>query len=227
MRRRLVLMLLLTVLPGCIPEGRKVQTARQRSQPTRAKPRPRPAPQELTSPQLRQCLADLGNAGARYTALPDRTMAGGCSAIGTVKLIDVGMPVTNLGAMKCRLAERFAAWAGSAVQNAASVWLESNVVKIESFGTYSCRPVNNREGNRLSEHGRSNAVDISAFVLANGRRITVKEGWNGSDPAARDFLRAVHKAACRRFSIVIGPDANALHHDHLHFDMGGNGPYCH
>ena len=154
-------------------------------------------------------------------------MQGGCSMIGTVKLTDVGIPVTNLGQMKCRLAERFAAWAGAAVQNAANVWLDSTVAKIESFGTYSCRPINHREGARLSEHGRANAVDISAFVLANGRRITVKDGWNGGDPAVRDFLRAVHKAACRRFSIVIGPDGDANHRDHLHFDMGGNGPYCH
>lgn len=227
MRNRLALMLLLAVLPGCIPEGRKTQTSRPRgSAPAKPRPRPRPAPVELSDSQLRQCLADLGNAGVRYTALPDRVMENGCSSIGTVRITDVGIPVTNLGPMKCRLAERFAAWSGAAVQNAANVWLGSTVAKIESYGTYNCRPINNREGARLSEHGRSNAVDIAAFVLANGRRITVKDGWNGPDPAARDFLRAVHKAACRRFSIVIGPDGDASHRDHLHFDMGGNGPYC-
>ena len=129
--------------------------------------------------------------------------------------------------MKCRLAAKFADWVDDAVQKAALVWLDSNVVRVESFGTYSCRPVNNREGARLSEHGRSNAVDVAAFVLADGRRITVRDGWRGNDPGVRDFLRAIHKAACRRFSIVIGPDGDAAHYNHLHFDMGGNGPYCH
>ena len=111
------------------------------------------------------------------------------------------------------------------MQPAAKAWLGSRVVKVESFGTYSCRPVDNRAGARLSEHGRANAVDIGAFVLADGRRITVKEGWNGSDEDVRRFLRAAHDAGCRRFGIVLGPDADAFHRDHLHFDMG-QGPYC-
>ena len=57
--------------------------------------------------------------------------------------------------------------------------------------------------------------------------MTVRDGWNGGDRQVRDFLRAVHRAACRRFDIVIGPDGDAYHRDHLHFDLGGNGPYCH
>jgi hypothetical protein len=232
MRRRIAMTLMLALLAGCIPEGRKTQTSRPRPQSSRVPKRPRavppplPVPDELSQAKLRQCLVDLGETGARYRLYPDKPMPGGCSIIGAVTLIDVGIPVTGLGPMKCGVAERFANWAGSAVQNAAAVWLETTVTKIESFGTYNCRPINNRQGARLSEHGRANAVDIAAFVLADGRRITVKDGWNGGDPAARDFLRAVHKAACRRFSIVIGPDGDAQHYDHLHFDMGGNGPYC-
>ena len=80
-------------------------------------------------------------------------------------------------------------------------------------------------GGKLSEHGRANAVDISAFVLEDGRRITVLEGWNSRDEDVRRFLRAVHQAGCRRFQITIGPEANSLHHNHFHFDMG-RGPYC-
>lgn len=99
------------------------------------------------------------------------------------------------------------------------------MVRIESFGSFACRPVNNIEGNALSEHGRANAIDIGAFVLADGRRVSVRDGWNGSDAAQRAFLRQLHAAACRRFNIVLGPDANAYHHDHFHFDMG-NGRYC-
>lgn len=222
-RRGVLLFLLLAV--SCVPSPRGVRPPVQR--PAAERRPPRPAPAELSPSQLRQCFADLSGKGVRYTPLPDRSFGGGCTQIGTVKVTDVGIPITNLGAMKCRLADRFADWVDDAVQKAALVWLDSSVVRIESFGTYSCRPVDNREGARLSEHGRANAVDVAAFVLADGRRITVRDGWRGSDAGVRDFLRAIHKAACRRFSIVIGPDGDAAHYNHLHFDMGGNGPYCH
>lgn len=227
--RRLPVLLSLLLVAACVPGPRRgpLPPPPARPAPVRAQPSRRPEPPELTSQQLRECLADLGEANVRYTPLPDRLFGGGCSQIGTVRITDVGVPVSGLGPMKCRLAERFTRWVQDAVQKAAAVWLDSPVVRIESFGTYSCRPIDNREGARLSEHGRSNAVDVAAFVLQDGRRITVRDGWNGRDQGARDFLRAVRDAGCRRFSIVISPDGDGYHRDHFHFDMGGNGPYCH
>ena len=67
-------------------------------------------------------------------------------------------------------------------------------------------------------------MDVSGFVLADGRRITVEAGWNGSDDE-RKFLRQVRQAACQRFQTVLSPDFNAAHYNHLHFDLG-RGPYC-
>jgi hypothetical protein len=200
------------LLAACIPSGER---------------RPPPAAQDRQTPvrETLLCLADLRREGVRYKALEDRVFGSGCTAIGAVQLLDIGTPVTNLGAMTCPLARQFARWTREAMQPAAHAWLGSRVVRIESFGTYSCRPVNGLAGARLSEHGRANAVDIGAFVLADGRRITVKAGWNGGDEDVRRFLRAVHAAGCRRFGIVLGPDADAFHRDHLHFDMG-QGPYC-
>jgi hypothetical protein len=171
------------------------------------------------------CLADLDAAGASYQPLPDRVFDNGCSATHAVKLLAIGIPVTNLGAVKCGLAAAFAHWVHDTVPAVARVWVSSPVVKIESFGSFACRPVNNVAGNVMSEHGLANAVDIGAFILADGRRITVKDGWNSPDADVRAFLRAMHESACRRFSVVLGPDANALHHDHFHFDMGP-GRYC-
>ena len=198
------------LLAACIPSGER---------------RPPPQAQHTPAKENLQCLADLTREGVRYRALEDRTFGNGCSALGAVQLLDIGTPVTNLGAMTCPLARQFGRWTREAMQPAARAWLGGRVVKIESFGTYSCRPVNGRPGARLSEHGRANAVDIGAFVLADGRRITVKTGWSGEDEDVRRFLRAVHDAGCRRFGIVLGPDADAFHRDHLHFDMG-QGPYC-
>jgi hypothetical protein len=125
---------------------------------------------------------------------------------GAVQLTEIGTPVTNLGAMTCPLARAFARWTREAVQPAAQQWLDSPIVRIESYGTYACRPVNNQMGGRLSEHGRANAVDISAFVLKDGRRITIAGGWNGEDERVRRFLRAIHQAGCRRFAVGLGPE---------------------
>jgi hypothetical protein len=209
-------LLLLLILASCVGPSREKQR----------RPIARPPATQPEDPRiLRQCLADLGALGVRYQQLPDRYFPGGCSATGAVKLLDIGLPMTTLGALKCGLARPFAIWAGESIQRAARAWLDSDVVKVETFGTYSCRPINGQTGNKLSEHGRANAVDISAFLLADGRRITVKDGWNGADENIRRFLRAIHSSACRRFQIVLGPDANALHRDHFHFDMG-RGPYC-
>jgi hypothetical protein len=209
---RCALLAFFLLLAGCIPSGRS-HDARQ------------PIVVRETPEKYRQCLADLSQLGAKVEALPDRVYPNGCSATSSVKLVAIGIPVTNLGAVKCGLAVPFVEWVQQAVQSAARDRLGSSVTRIESFGSFACRPVNNVEGNKLSEHGRANAVDIGAFIMADGRRISVKRDWNGADADARAFLRQVHAAACRRFTIVLGPDANAFHQDHLHFDMG-SGRYC-
>lgn len=167
---------------------------------------------------------DLKQAGVRFTPLPDREFGGGCSAIDSVKLLDIGTPVTNLGAMTCPLARNFAAWVEFAVRPAARQYFGTEVVKVETFGTYSCRNVNGGRSGRLSQHALSNAVDVSGFVLADGRRIMLNGGWNG-DESSQEFLRALHKSACRRFGTVLSPDYNAAHYNHFHLDMSGNG-YC-
>jgi hypothetical protein len=203
------------LLSGCIPKG-----ARPREEAPRA-----PQGTAGSSKATQQCHAELKKEGVTFRPLADRWFANGCSAAGAVQLLDIGVPVTNLGAMTCPVARQFARWAREAVQPAAHAWLGRRVVRIESFGTYSCRPINNQPGAKLSEHGRANAVDIGVFVLEGGRRISVKDAWTGGNEDERRFLRAVHQAGCRRFGVVLGPDADAFHRDHLHFDMG-RGPYC-
>jgi len=216
MRGKSALILLLT-LSACIPRA---------EQPRRpAPPQPTAGPQREPGRETLQCHIDLARLGVQFRALADRDFGGGCSALGAVQLIEIGTPVTNLGAMTCPLARQFARWVREAVQPAAQQWLRTPVRRIESMGTYSCRGVNGAAGARLSEHAFANAVDIGAFVLADGRRVTIADGWNDPDERVRQFLRAVHQAGCRRFGVTLGPDANARHRDHIHFDLG-RGPYC-
>ena len=69
----------------------------------------------------------------------------------------------------------------------------------------------------MSEHATANAYDIAGFKLADGRMVTLKQGWNGS---AGTFLRDLRLSACLLFNMVLSPDYNADHADHFHFDMG-------
>lgn len=211
----------LLCLNACIPHG-----GAPRRPPRAAPPSAPSAATQPTSQETLQCHVDLAREGVQFRVLPDQRFSGGCSALGAVQLVDIGVPVTNLRAMTCPLARQFARWAREAVQPAADQWLRTRVVRIETFGTYSCRTVDSRPGARLSEHGFANAVDVSGFVLGDGRRITVLEGWNGDDDRVRRFLRAVHQAGCRRFAIGLSPDSDSYHYNHMHFDMG-RGPYCH
>lgn len=187
-------------------------------------PQSRPVERGYDPAQLRICIGDLDRLVARYALLPDRRFQGSCSALGSVQLRDIGTPTANLGAMTCPLARSFTLWVQNDLTGPAMRSFNSRVVRIESFGTYACRNVNGAATGNLSEHAFANAVDVAAFVLADGRRITVKEGWNGEDDQ-REFLRAVRFAACGRFRTVLSPDYNEAHHDHLHFDMG-RGPFC-
>lgn len=173
---------------------------------------------------LRQCIAKMDVIVARYALLPDRTFGGGCSALGSVQLRDIGTPVSNLGAMTCGLGYAFTVWVQSDLQVPAMGEFGSPVVRVETMGTYNCRNINGAASGNLSEHATANAVDVSAFVLKDGRRISVLGGWNGDEREAR-FLRSVRASACRRFNTVLSPDYNAAHRDHFHFDMG-RGPFC-
>jgi hypothetical protein len=74
-------------------------------------------------------------------------------------------------------------------------------------------------GALLSEHGHANALDVSGFVLADGRVVSVRTGWQGASWPEQSFLRAVHGGSCRVFTTVLGPDYDSLHHDHFHLDL--------
>jgi hypothetical protein len=178
----------------------------------------RPGNPAFQTTEARMCLSDLKTKSVRFSALPNQSFGGGCRTIDTIKLMDFGVPATNLGAMTCPLAAGFAAWAKHAVLPAGRQYLGSEVVRIETMGTYSCRNVNGGRSGKLSQHAFGNAVDVSAFVLKDGRRISVLDGWRGK-PDEREFLRRLHQSACKRFGTVLGPDYNNAHANHFHFDM--------
>jgi hypothetical protein len=216
---RMLLLPLLAMLGGCleIPQASKREAIRR---PVSAAFTPRP--------ETRQCLADLGATRANFTPLPDQYFGAGCSTLGTVRLAslrsdDAHLQLSNLGPVTCPLADTLAGWARFGVDRAARQILGSPLVRIETMGSYACRNVAGSD--RRSAHATANAIDVSAFILADGRRIAVLEDWHAGTPAERRFLTTVHQSACKRFGTVLGPGYNAAHRDHLHVELGGTG-FC-
>jgi hypothetical protein len=98
----------------------------------------------------------------------------------------------------------------------------------------------------MSEHAAANAIDIVGFRTKDGQTISIGKHWKKDgtrsagaqstqlasassvpatstgpdDDAKAKFLREIRDGACGLFHAVLGPDYNALHRSHFHFDMG-------
>jgi len=137
-----------------------------------------------------------------------------------------GNSVTAVGpvAMKptatlaCPIVSVLDRWLADSVQPAATRWFGARVVEIKQISAYSCRGMNGNPHAHISEHAFANALDIAAFTLADGRRITVKDGWIGM-PEEQGFLRDVQATACQQFNTVLAPGSNVHHYDHIHVDL--------
>lgn len=126
--------------------------------------------------------------------------------------------ITPTATLSCPMVTSVDAWLGNDVQRAAMTWFNQPVIELITFGSFSCRPMNNRVGARLSEHSFANAIDAKGFRLADGRVVSVVKGWRGQQEE-QGFLREVAFTACRHFSTVLAPGSDAMHYDHIHIDL--------
>jgi hypothetical protein len=137
-----------------------------------------------------------------------------------------GNAVNNFGPVAMRPAATLACpivsvldrWLAEAVQPAAQRWFGARVVEIKQISAYSCRGMNGDSRAHISEHAFGNALDISGFTLADGRQVSVKDGWKGL-PEEQGFLRDVQATACAQFNTVLAPGSNVYHYDHIHVDL--------
>jgi len=175
---------------------------------------------------IAECDARLKEAGVtfRSASLPVKTQPGGhaCGAPQAIVYergpgaIAWGSPIVT-----CGLALGMARYE-AILQEEAQRTLGSKVKRIEHGGTYSCRTM--ARFRLVSEHSYANAIDVRAFVLESGKRVSV-EGDFGSTAAppatkASEFLRETsHRAFDENvFSNVLTPHFDALHRDHFHLD---------
>ena len=126
--------------------------------------------------------------------------------------------VSPAATLACPIVSALDQWIAGSVQPAAMQWFGQPVVEIRQISAYSCRGMNGNPRARISEHAFGNALDIAAFTLADGRKITVKNGWRGA-PEEQGFLRDVQGAACEQFNTVLAPGSNVYHYDHIHVDL--------
>jgi hypothetical protein len=158
---------------------------------------------------------------APYSARPDAVRPP-LAALGPAR----GNPIASVGpvavkpaaTLACPIVSVLDKWLADSVQPAAQRWFGARVVEIKQISAYSCRGMNGNPGAHISEHAFGNALDIAAFTLADGRRITVRDGWRGM-PEEQGFLRDVQAAACREFNTVLAPGSNVYHADHIHVDL--------
>lgn len=135
------------------------------------------------------------------------------------------VPVSGGVQTDCGVASALPAWVES-VDSYLMSRENTRIAELVVGTSYMCRNVNNGEGGNLSFHAFADALDVVGFKLEDGRFVTVEEGWGDALSPEGRLLRFAHDSACANFTTVLGPEANALHHDHLHLDLGCHGKTC-
>ncbi|MEL6753799.1 MAG: extensin family protein [Pseudomonadota bacterium] len=174
--------------------------------------------------QPNTCFGILRSAGVEYQPIDPPENGDPCGLYEALHLERSVTPYSAPVRTTCSLAAALNTWERNVLQPAAQRHLGQGVSRIETYGTFACRRMYNRPGAPWSEHASANAIDISGFTLEDGSRVSVLSDWE-SGGAKERFLNKIFDGSCRVFRVSLGPDYNAAHADHFHFDMG-NGFKC-
>lgn len=213
--------------PQAAPSEEAAQPAEKPGQPA-----DKPAVAEQKPPEpppLSACRQALTEQIAIAPSIPDIKGPGACGGPDIVRLEAVVLadktrvPLNPAATMRCSMATAVAEWVRADMAPLASS-LNTKLVELDNFDSFSCRGRNRVQGAKLSEHGRANALDVRGLKLANGQMIALTE---------RDTPRALREkvllSLCSRFSTVLGPGSDGYHEDHIHFDLAerrGNYRIC-
>ncbi|MBO6782493.1 MAG: extensin family protein [Alphaproteobacteria bacterium] len=170
----------------------------------------------VQSPQA--CFIALAGSSLEYRRIADRPVRDGCGFPNGVVVERSNVPYSSGFSASCPLAAALYVYERQ-LRELARSHLGSDLARINHVGTYACRNVNGATAGRRSQHATANAIDISGFTLADGRRISVLRDWGTDTPAGR-FLADVRDEGCGLFNTVLGPEYNDRHQDHFHLDLG-------
>ena len=148
--------------------------------------------------------------------------AGDCPLTDVVRVRNFG-PVTLSSSFiaSCPLALSSALFVHQQARPLTQTLMGSELARKEHVGSFACRNIYHRPDARRSEHASADALDISAFQLANGQRVTVLRGWR--EEKTYPWLRALLSASCDYYGNGLGPEYNAAHANHFHLGMRGFG----
>jgi hypothetical protein len=173
-----------------------------------------------------QCIADLTSKNTVFEE-SGTVRQEGCELSGAIKLVKIAtqfgdIEISGKPAMLCSFGRQFSGWVREVGAPLTLAYTGERLVRIEAGSGFACRARYDKPGAVPSEHAKGDAIDIMSFVLADDRRIGVKQ-QDTDVAAARDLLRAFRTTACGYFTTVLGPGTDQAHENHLHFDTGVHG----
>ncbi|MEP3280407.1 MAG: extensin family protein [Stappiaceae bacterium] len=165
--------------------------------------------------------------GLAYEKLAKVDGPDACGIANPVRISGLGETVkfSAKAELTCAMAAKVNNWLGEDVRKAAKKHLRTELSGIRVAASYVCRRRNNKPDGKFSEHSFGRALDISFYKMKDGSTVSVEDDWRPKGPK-RDFLQAIRKAACNRFSTVLTPEGDIYHQDHMHLDMGCHGKTC-
>jgi hypothetical protein len=165
------------------------------------------------------CLQSLDQRHIIYERVKDWTTPEGCGINQAVRVEHSAIEWNHSTLMSCALSAVVWDFETQVVQPAAQRNFGQRVLKMSNAGSYSCRGEIGGRPERLSQHSFGRALDVTGFELADGTVVSVLKDWRNKG-AKSAFLHEVAQGACTIFSVVMTPNRNAEHHDHLHLDIG-------
>ncbi|MEN3794321.1 extensin family protein [Fulvimarina sp. MAC3] len=163
------------------------------------------------------CRAALVQLGVEFTEPSPIRTSKSCSVPYPVKVTRIakGVAMSPAATLNCDAAFRISRWVDKEVKRAAHSTLGTRIAAIRNSSSYRCSRVAGSGG--ISQHASGNALDVAAFVMADGNEIDVEKKGILS-PREKAFQNDVRGSACRWFGTVLGPGYDYLHRNHFHLD---------
>lgn len=174
------------------------------------------------SPEACATLLSQANRRDLIRTQPVADSGGACPLNNVVRVRDFGPVGLNRSFLaSCPLALSSALFISQQARPLTKRYTGSDLARIDHLGSFACRNIYHRPDARRSEHATAEALDIAAFRLANGERITVLNGWKAV--TTQPWLKAMLAASCGYYGNGLGPEYNAAHANHFHLGMRGFG----